>query len=251
MRKAMIVALALGLGLSWTPAAAWAEQASEKTIQMMVEKARLSLKLAELRLERARGLARQGRHEALREELESYRKAVEACLEDLQEASSMGAGLEKAIEQVERATQHHGEVLSGLLEKVPEQARPAIEHALEVSQKGRKTALAALQAIKRGERPCLVVSAGRPCPEGSPSKAKGPKALPAQAKGKKEKVEKGGWKRYEFSDSETPATSTGREMMMEERPSMGMGLGLSGPSMGLGSSMGKGSMGRGMGRRGR
>ena len=58
---------------------------------------------------------------------------------------------EEAFDRVEKATRKHGEVLSGLLGKVPEQARPHIQHAMEVSQKGRDTALANLQQV-RGER---------------------------------------------------------------------------------------------------
>ncbi|MBI4166178.1 MAG: hypothetical protein HY508_10645 [Acidobacteria bacterium] len=58
---------------------------------------------------------------------------------------------EDAYNRVEKATRKHGEVLANLESKVPEQARSAIQHAMEVSQKGRTTALANLQQV-RGER---------------------------------------------------------------------------------------------------
>jgi len=56
--------------------------------------------------------------------------------------------LSKTLEIVERATNKHTEILTGLLEKVPEKAKPAIKHAIEVSRTGRNTALDRLQKIQ-------------------------------------------------------------------------------------------------------
>ena len=55
---------------------------------------------------------------------------------------------EESFDRVEKATRKHGEVLANLEGKVPEQARPAIQHAMEVSQKGRTTALNNLQQVR-------------------------------------------------------------------------------------------------------
>ena len=62
------------------------------------------------------------------------------------------AGLEKALEVVEKATQHHVEALEALLEEVPEEARPAIEHAINVSKHGKSRALEAVD-LARTEHP--------------------------------------------------------------------------------------------------
>lgn len=42
----------------------------------------------------------------------------------------------RALQEVDKATQKHTEVLTGLLEQVPEQAVPAIRQAREVSLAG-------------------------------------------------------------------------------------------------------------------
>jgi len=55
---------------------------------------------------------------------------------------------EEAFDRVEKATRKHGEVLANLEGKVPEQARPAIQRAMEASQKGRTTALSNLQQVR-------------------------------------------------------------------------------------------------------
>lgn len=71
----------------------------------------------------------------------------------LAEAQAQGRDVSKALEAVERYTKKHAQVLANLLGKVPEEARPAIEHAIEVSQRGRNTALDRLGRIQRGEVP--------------------------------------------------------------------------------------------------
>ena len=98
-------------------------------------------------------------------------------------------GVTRAYDAVEHGTRKHTEVLTDLMEKVPEEARPAIERALEVSQTGRNTALSNLDAIKHGQRPSGAVekTMGRPGtlpkPEstGRGTKMGGPGALPKEA----------------------------------------------------------------------
>ena len=59
-------------------------------------------------------------------------------------------GIARAYDAVELGTRKHTEVLTDLLDRVPEEARPGIERALQVSQRGRNTALSALSDIKQG-----------------------------------------------------------------------------------------------------
>lgn len=59
-------------------------------------------------------------------------------------------GIVTALEAVDQGTQRHLDELRGLLDKVPEQAKPAIQRALEVSRTGRETALGRLRAIREG-----------------------------------------------------------------------------------------------------
>lgn len=59
------------------------------------------------------------------------------------------AGTNDAAARVEEATSRHIDVLTGLLARVPDEARRGIEKALEASRKGHDAALAALAAADR------------------------------------------------------------------------------------------------------
>jgi hypothetical protein len=59
------------------------------------------------------------------------------------------AGANDAAARVEEATGKHVDVLTGLLARVPEEARRGIEKALEASRRGHDAALAALAAAER------------------------------------------------------------------------------------------------------
>jgi hypothetical protein len=84
-------------------------------------------------------------------------------------------GMSRAYYAVEQGTRKHTEVLTGLLDTVPEEAKPAIERALVVSQTGRNTALGNLNSIQQGQKPSGVftgagpgTSIGRPGAIGKP-----------------------------------------------------------------------------------
>lgn len=53
--------------------------------------------------------------------------------------------LDKAVQEVEQSTQKHVQVLNDLLAKVPPSAKPSIEHAIAVSERGRNIALEAVE----------------------------------------------------------------------------------------------------------
>jgi len=113
---------------------------------------------AEVALERALREAAPEARPALERALGEVRAARGRTLEELTKAqSAAGAGLEgraRAHEAVDRGTQVHLRVLKDVLGKVPEQAKPAIEHALEVSKTGRERALGALEGERgAGARP--------------------------------------------------------------------------------------------------
>ena len=85
---------------------------------------------------------------------ESSRNNALAALDRAQNGHiSNEEGVARAYDAVEQGTRKHTEVLTGLVDKVPEEARPAIERALEMSQTGRNTALDNLSAIQKGQRP--------------------------------------------------------------------------------------------------
>jgi predicted RNase H-like HicB family nuclease len=85
--------------------------------------------------------------------VENYEKAIGRAMEEINKAQTQGRDVSKALEAVETATKKHTEVLMDLLRKVPEQAKSAITHAIEVSKRGRNRALEVLNKIQRGELP--------------------------------------------------------------------------------------------------
>lgn len=68
------------------------------------------------------------------------------------------------FDRVSRETSRHFDVLSGLLDTVPEEARPAIERAMAASQRGHVAATAAISRT-----PAAGIATGRPGVTGAPS----------------------------------------------------------------------------------
>jgi hypothetical protein len=135
-----------------------------------LEKATLHTKYAGERLAEVKAMISKGRHEFAGDMLKDYETAIKGAMDEINRAQ--GRDVSKALEAVERSTTKHTEVLTDLLGKVPEQARPAIQHAIEVSKRGRNTAFDRLERIQRGEIP-----AGKPEGIGRPEKPEGPGRL--------------------------------------------------------------------------
>ena len=106
----------------------------------------INLKAAEARLNRAKVKAEEGETE----EAEKAVKEFENQHKFGEEISEIAKGLGKDTTTVEqlmgRATSIHLEILAKVYEKVPEQAKPAIEKAMEVSAKGHERAVELLKA---------------------------------------------------------------------------------------------------------
>jgi hypothetical protein len=71
-------------------------------------------------------------------------------------AQERATGREKALSRVAEVTQKHIAVLTALLDKVPDSAKPAIRHAIQVSQNGSRVAQENLTAQRNAS------TAGRP-----------------------------------------------------------------------------------------
>lgn len=122
-----------------------------------LERAALHAEHAGERLEDVKAMVSKGRHEFTADLLKDYEKSLKMSVDEINKAQTDGRDVSKALSAVEKATMKHTEVLNDLLGKVPEQAKPAIRHAIEVSKHGRNTALDRLERIQRGEIP-----SGRP-----------------------------------------------------------------------------------------
>jgi formate dehydrogenase maturation protein FdhE len=129
-----------------------------------LKKANLYTKYAKERLQEIKTMVSKGKPEFVDGLVEDYEKAVSGALEEINKAQAQGRDVSKALEAVESATKKHTEVLTDLLGKVPEQAKPAITHAIEVSKHGRNRALDVLNKIQRVEFPI-----GKPEGSGKPA----------------------------------------------------------------------------------
>ena len=117
------------------------------------KKADLLAELINTKLAEAQAMFEEGKVEDAQEALELYQEYVDEMTEVVGETTKNGKDLSKVIERVKEAHENHVEVLTELLEKVPDQAKDAIEHALEVSQRGQEVCIERLEKIEAGEIP--------------------------------------------------------------------------------------------------
>lgn len=110
-----------------------------------VEAAELYLKLAEDRVQKMEEKIRGGRIKEAMELMEEYQRELSKSLEMVDRARAAGKDTAEAAEKVALATSKHLEILKEVHDKVPEEAKPAIERSMEVSAMGRERALEALR----------------------------------------------------------------------------------------------------------
>jgi len=105
----------------------------------------INLKAAEARLNRAKAKAEEGEIEEVEEALKEFEEQYEFGQEISQIAQGLGKDTTTVEQLVGEATSIHLEVLADVYEKVPDEAKPAIESAMEVSAKGHGKAVEALK----------------------------------------------------------------------------------------------------------
>lgn len=113
-----------------------------------------------------RNAALQGQTHRLGALSNDYVNAINRALRSIDIAAGESRPVGDALAAVGRATQTHGNVLSGLLNRVPTQARPGIIRALQASQRGRATALNRLGQIPRNRGGPPTGRGGRGGPPG-------------------------------------------------------------------------------------
>lgn len=114
-------------------------------------------------LQDAKKRGKAGDAQGLETALTNFERGTEGLNRAMDEGGFQGtdAEREKALDRVEKATSKHTAVLTDLLNKVPEQARPHIQHAIEVSQKGHNTALANLGRVRTQRQERLAAEQAR------------------------------------------------------------------------------------------
>lgn len=141
-------ALAVALSFAAVPVTVHAQSENQDRSTVTLKDVKNRLKENERFLSEARTKGKAGDAKGTQVALDNYGRGTQGLDRALSRGQFAGsdADREEAFERVEKATRKHGEVLTDLLGKVPEQARPAIEHALlEVSQRGREHAMANLE----------------------------------------------------------------------------------------------------------
>lgn len=114
-------------------------------------------------LEDAKKRGKAGDAQGLETALTNFERGTEGLNHAMDEGGFQGseAEREEAFDRVEKASSKHTAVLTDLLNKVPEQARPHIQHAIEVSQKGHDTALANLERVRTQRQERLAAERAR------------------------------------------------------------------------------------------
>ncbi len=112
-------------------------------------KVKKALKYAEERLAEAREIAEKGKTEEVKGTTQNYEEYLSLAQDKIEEIKQKGRSVEDISSQVAGATSKHLAVLEGMLEKVPEEAKSAIEKAKQKSKKGHLTSV----EMVAGEKP--------------------------------------------------------------------------------------------------
>jgi len=105
---------------------------------------------AEERLAEAQVMADEGKDEEAQEAVDAYGSLISDAAANLAAAAQSGEDVDAALANlVTKATSIHLTVLADVYEKVPEQAKPAIERAMTQSAQGQEAALNALSGTQR------------------------------------------------------------------------------------------------------
>ena len=111
-----------------------------------LKKAERYMALATERLAEVEVIAEEGKPELVEKTLERYRNQLEKALSRVERAKNKGENTVEVTENISEATQRHIGILEEVLEKVPEQAKSAIEQAMTVSTQGSERASEAVSS---------------------------------------------------------------------------------------------------------
>jgi cellobiose-specific phosphotransferase system component IIA len=114
-----------------------------------LKKAERYAALAAERLSEVKAVVEKGKPELVEKTMERYKMQLDKSIARAEKAMAKGKDTEKIMEvitKVGKATSKHLEILADVYEKVPEQAKPAIEKAMGASVKGHEKAVEALKS---------------------------------------------------------------------------------------------------------
>ena len=111
-----------------------------------LKKAERYADLAAERLAEAQAVAEKEKPELAEKTLARYQRQLGKSITRAERAESKGKNAEEVMAKVGQATSKHLEVLAEVYEKVPEQAKTAVENAMKASLKGHSRAVEVLKA---------------------------------------------------------------------------------------------------------
>lgn len=112
------------------------------------KKARKALEYADERLAEVEESANENKPKAVEKAIEDYEKKILFATEKSKEIDGEEK-TEELLNTVSENTAKHQEVLAGVLEKVPEEAREAIVKAIEISKKGQEKAMEQIAELQK------------------------------------------------------------------------------------------------------
>ena len=132
------------------PASVLGQQASTDQGPITLKQVKQRLKQNNKYLKDAEKQGKAGNTSGLQTALNNYDRSLEGLNTALSHGQFEGSPSqqEDAYNRVQTATSKHTQVLEKLLDKVPEQARSHVQHAIDVSQTGHDTALSHLQTLQ-------------------------------------------------------------------------------------------------------
>ena len=113
------------------------------------KQAQYFLGVANGRAAQMRFAADRGDHQTVQGAGQAYARALNNTMSAVNKAQREGANPAGTLGRVASATKKHQETLGEVLERVPENARAAIEQAMQVSQRGHQMAVARLEKMQR------------------------------------------------------------------------------------------------------
>ena len=113
------------------------------------KQAQYFLGVANGRAAQMRFAADRGDHQTVQGAGQAYARALNNTMGAVNKAQRQGKNPAGTLGRVASATKKHQETLGEVLERVPENARAAIEQAMQVSQRGHQMAVARLEKMQR------------------------------------------------------------------------------------------------------
>ncbi len=115
-------------------------------------KTKTQLAIAEEKLNEIEKLQERGTDENIAEAADRYGSMISSAAQNVATAAQSGEGFDEALAAlVTKATSIHLTVLAEVYEKVPDQAKPAIERAMQESTRGQEEALRGISGQRRQE----------------------------------------------------------------------------------------------------